>query len=88
MNLRILGPTPLPPQVEAALRRPMINHRGAVFADMHRRIVARLQAVFQTANDILIVPASGTGVLVQAGALSGCFNRTPKVIVRNLVKQL
>lgn len=66
MNLRIPGPTPLPSQVEAALRRPMINHRGAVFADMQQRIVERLQKVFETSNDILIFPASGTGGLEAA----------------------
>ena len=66
MNLRIPGPTPLPPQVEAALRRPMINHRGAVFTDMQKRIVARLKLVFETSNDILIFPSSGTGGLEAA----------------------
>jgi aspartate aminotransferase-like enzyme len=66
MNLRIPGPTPLPPQVEAALRRPMINHRGAVFAEMQKRIIGRLREVFETSNDILIVPASGTGGLEAA----------------------
>ena len=66
MNLRIPGPTPLPPQVEAALRRPMINHRGAVFADMQERIVERLKLIFQTSNDVLIFPSSGTGGLEAA----------------------
>lgn len=66
MNLRIPGPTPIPPQVEAALRRPMINHRGAVFSDMQKRIVARLQLIFETSNDILIFPSSGTGGLEAA----------------------
>ena len=66
MNLRIPGPTPLPPQVEAALRRPMINHRGAVFTDMQKRIIARLKLVFETSNDILIFPSSGTGGLEAA----------------------
>jgi aspartate aminotransferase-like enzyme len=66
MNLRIPGPTSLPPQVEAALRRPMINHRGAVFADMQKRIIERLKLVFETANDILIFPSSGTGGLEAA----------------------
>ncbi len=66
MNLRIPGPTPLPPQVAAALQRPMINHRGPVFADLQTRIVRRLKDVFETANDILILPASGTGGLESA----------------------
>lgn len=66
MNLRIPGPTPLPPQVEAALQRPMINHRGVVFAEMQKRIFARLRQVFETSNDLLIFPSSGTGGLESA----------------------
>ncbi len=66
MNLRIPGPTPLPPEVIAALQRPMINHRGPVFADLQNRIVTRLRDIFETANDILILPGSGTGGLEAA----------------------
>ncbi len=66
MNLRIPGPTPLPPEVVAALQRPMINHRGPVFADLQTRIVAGLRDLFETANDILILPGSGTGGLEAA----------------------
>src|SRR5574340_901199 len=63
MNLRIPGPTPLPPQVIAALQRPMINHRGPIFADLQLSIGTRLREVFETANDILIFPGSGTAGL-------------------------
>ncbi len=66
MNLRIPGPTPLPPQVVDALQRAMINHRGAEFAALTKRITARLQQIFETSNDILIFPASGTGGLEAA----------------------
>ncbi len=66
MNLRIPGPTPLPPQVVAALQRPMINHRSPVFADLQNRIVDRLRDIFETTNDILILPGSGTGGLESA----------------------
>ncbi len=34
-NLRIPGPTPIPPEVAEAMARPMINHRGPEFAAMH-----------------------------------------------------
>ncbi len=66
MNLRIPGPTPLPPQVVAALQRPMINHRSPAFAELQTRVVARLRDIFETANDILILPGSGTGGLEAA----------------------
>ncbi len=66
MNLRIPGPTPLPPQVTAALQRPMMNHRSPVFADLQNKIVDRLREVFETTSDILILPSSGTGGLESA----------------------
>jgi aspartate aminotransferase-like enzyme len=60
-NLRIPGPTPVPPAVLAELARPMIDHRGPEFATMLRRVTARLQYVFQTTSPVLTFPASGTG---------------------------
>ena len=60
-NLRIPGPTPVPPAVLAELARPVINHRGPEFAAILRRVTARLQYVFQTASPVLTFPASGTG---------------------------
>lgn len=60
-NLRIPGPTPVPPAMLAELARPMINHRGPEFAAILRRITAHLQYVFQTTSPVLTFPASGTG---------------------------
>src|SRR5260370_7355793 len=57
-NLRIPGPTPVPPVVLAELARPMINHRGPEFAAILRRVTARLQYVFQTASLVLPFPPS------------------------------
>jgi aspartate aminotransferase-like enzyme len=68
MNLRLVGPTPLPPQVRAALAQPMINHRGPEFAAMQERIVTRLNKFFQTQNDILLFTCSGTGGMEAAVA--------------------
>src|SRR6266480_2168630 len=61
-NLRIPGPTPVPPAVLAELARPMINHRGPEFAAILSRVTVRLQYVFQTTSSVLTFPASGTGV--------------------------
>ncbi len=66
MNLRIPGPTPLPPQVTEALMSPMINHRGPTFVGLQRRILAGLKEVFETGNQIIIYPSSGTGGLEAA----------------------
>ncbi|MCI0587743.1 MAG: alanine--glyoxylate aminotransferase family protein [Planctomycetes bacterium] len=66
MNLRIPGPTPCPPEVRAAGASPMIDHRGEDFVSLHRRIVSRLQAVFRTRNEVLLLTSSGTGALEAA----------------------
>ncbi len=68
MNLRIPGPTPLPPKVMAALQQPMIDHRGPEFAALQSRIVAGLKKIFKTQNDLLLFTCSGTGALEAAVA--------------------
>lgn len=60
MDLRIPGPTPLPPEVTSAMHRPMINHRGPVFANLQNGIITRLQEILGTKNDIILYPGSGT----------------------------
>src|SRR5215469_3060636 len=60
-NLRVPGPTPVPPEVLAAQAQPMINHRGPEFSAIMKRVTQRLQYFFQTAAPVLTYPASGTG---------------------------
>jgi aspartate aminotransferase-like enzyme len=63
-NLRTPGPTPLPPQVQAAVGRDMINQRGPEFAALLRDLCARTPALHRsTAADVLFFPACGTGGL-------------------------
>ena len=66
MNLRIPGPTPLPPEVVQAMQRPMINHRGVAFVGLQNKLIANLQQVFQTSNELFILPGSGSGGLEAA----------------------
>jgi aspartate aminotransferase-like enzyme len=65
-NLRIPGPTGLPPTVREAGARQMINHRGPEFAAMLGRILDGMRPYFGTTNDIAVVSASGTGGLEAA----------------------
>ncbi len=60
-NLRAPGPTPLPPAVVQGMTHPMIYHRTAECRDLVQDVVTKVKAVFQTQNDLLIFPASGTG---------------------------
>ena len=63
MNLRIPGPTPCPPEVLAAMSGAMIDHRGPEMAELIKKSTPRLQAAFQTENEVLTVTTSGTGGL-------------------------
>ena len=65
-NLRIPGPTSLPPSVREAGGRQMINHRGPEFAAMITRMLAGMRPYFGTSNDIAIVSSAGTGGLEAA----------------------
>lgn len=61
INLRVPGPTPLPPEVRAALAQQMMNHRSPAFEEILHEVHAELQYFFATANPVLTFPASGTG---------------------------
>src|SRR6202163_920338 len=67
-QLRIPGPTPVPERVQRAMAAPMINHRGPEFRALLPELEAGLRWAFQTENDVLIFPASGTGGLESAVA--------------------
>ncbi|HZU12515.1 MAG TPA: alanine--glyoxylate aminotransferase family protein [Chloroflexota bacterium] len=60
-NLRVPGPTPVPPDVAQAGARPMVNHRGPEFAAVMRDIITGLKPFFGCAGDPLLLTGSGTG---------------------------
>ena len=62
------GPTPVPPQVLAALGEPVVHHRSPDFRPIYERCLARLQEVFRTRGDVLLFGASGTGAFESAVA--------------------
>ncbi len=65
-NLRIPGPTPVPPEVAEAGAAAMINHRGPEFAELIASVTARAKQVYRTTNDVLTLTASGTGAMEAA----------------------
>jgi aspartate aminotransferase-like enzyme len=62
------GPTPVPPEVLAALAEPVVHHRSPDFKALFERVVGRLQEVFRTGNDVLVFTSSGTGAYESAFA--------------------
>jgi aspartate aminotransferase-like enzyme len=65
-NLRIPGPTSLPPSVKEAGGRQMINHRGPEFRALLERLQAGMKPYFGTTGDIAILSCAGTGGLEAA----------------------
>jgi|TARA_Y100000817_G_scaffold179568_1_gene140317 aspartate aminotransferase-like enzyme len=65
-NLRLPGPTPVPPEVYQAMSKQMIDHRGVEFAELIERLTANLQRAFQTTNDLYVLSSSGTGSMEAA----------------------
>ena len=69
MNKDVLltpGPTPLLPQVQEALSRPIIHHRTAQYRALFKRVVQGLQTVFQTKESVVVFTSSGTGAMEAA----------------------
>src|SRR5213080_2226568 len=62
------GPTPVPPQVLAALAEPVVHHRSPDFKPIYERCLARLREVCRTERDVLLFTASGTGAFESAVA--------------------
>ena len=60
------GPTPVPPEVLAALARPVVHHRGPDFKALLAQCLERLQRVCRTEGDVLLFTASGTGAFESA----------------------
>jgi serine---pyruvate transaminase len=62
------GPTPVPPEVLAALAEPVVHHRGRDFREIYERCLARLRDVYRTEHDVLLYTSSGTGAFESAVA--------------------
>ena len=62
------GPTPVPPEVLAAISQPVVHHRGPDFKPVYERVLARLREVFRTEQDVLLFAAAGTGAMESAVA--------------------
>src|SRR4029453_10631023 len=55
------GPTPVPPEVLAALAEQVIHHRAPDFREVYARVLGRLKEVHRTSSEVLLFTCSGTG---------------------------
>jgi len=65
-NLRIPGPTALPPSVREAGGRQMVNHRGEEFKALLGRVEAGTKPYFGTEHEVILLTCAGTGALEAA----------------------
>jgi aspartate aminotransferase-like enzyme len=75
------GPTPLPPEVLAAMARPIVYHRGPEYEALFQEVRQGLRAVFQTANEVLVFAASGTGAM-EAAVVNTCSPGERVLVIR------
>lgn len=66
IHLRIPGPTPIPPAVQAAMNKPMIGHRSQEATALINSVSERLKPFFGTNQTPLLFSSSGTSVLEAA----------------------
>jgi aspartate aminotransferase-like enzyme len=57
------GPTPVPPEVLAAMSLPIIHHRTPQFGAVLAEVQDGLRELFGTTGDVLVLAASGTGAM-------------------------
>ena len=62
------GPTPVPPEVEAAMGQPIVYHRGPEFKAILERVLEKLSRVCLTRSPVALLTASGTGAMESAVA--------------------
>lgn len=65
-QLRIPGPTPVPPRVYRALTIPVLGHRSKEFAALFGSVLERSKMLFQTQGDVIVFASSGTGAMEAA----------------------
>ncbi|MEM7239689.1 MAG: aminotransferase class V-fold PLP-dependent enzyme, partial [Pseudomonadota bacterium] len=59
--LQIPGPSAVPERILGAISQQVIDHRGPDFAKVGLKALSGIKTIFQTKNDVVIYPASGTG---------------------------
>jgi len=74
------GPTPVPPEVTAAIGQPVIHHRGPDFKKLYGECLGRLREVFRTESEVLLFGGSGTGAMESAVA-NLCSRGEPVLVV-------
>jgi aspartate aminotransferase-like enzyme len=72
------GPTPLIPEAQLAMAKPLIHHRTPEFKQLLLETRQNLKKLFKTEHEILILASSGTGAM--EAAVSNLHSSGEKVV--------
>src|SRR2546426_7523337 len=67
-TLMIPGPSMPEPEVLSSLSLPTLPHYGAAWKEVHEGTKAKLQTIFRTSNEVVILPAPGQAAVEMAVA--------------------
>src|SRR5580704_4666251 len=73
------GPTPLYPPALYAMLGADMHHRTEDFRAIYKGVLSDLRELMGTANDVLVLVASGTGAM--EASVTNCFSPGDRVIV-------
>ena len=73
------GPTPIPPQVQAELSKPMIHHRSSEFEEIFASLRNNLHLISQTDGESVVFTGSGTAAM--ESVVSSMFEMGDHVVV-------
>ncbi len=59
-DLRIPGPTPVPPEVIEAMGQPMLPHRSAEMVEVFNGVLSGLKTLFNTEHDVFVIASTGS----------------------------
>lgn len=59
-DLRIPGPTPVPPRVLEAMQQPMVPHRGEMMASLFAELQQQLKRIHGTKHDVFVLAGTGS----------------------------
>lgn len=77
--VQLPGPTNVPERILRAMSQPTIDHRGPDFGHMAKEILAGVKEVFQTSENVVIYPSSGSGAW--EGALTNTLSPGDRVLM-------
>lgn len=62
------GPSEVPHRVLSELSKPVLHHRDPEFISLARECLSNAKSVFQTKNDVLVLPSTGTYAMEMCAA--------------------